>query len=336
MRRIILKYYPLLTIIIPFVLFIIPTAFINNNYLNLAIAQHIDSGALLESLFSMLKKDSFYNQNVGYQSSFYGFPFNSLLFWWFVFLNKLLKLDIVRDFPIYATSSRIISTLISVIILWIVYIFSSKFYKSNKIAFVITFLLAIFPGFSFYSTIVKPDQAALLFCIISFYFMYRFLLSNKSINYISAAILSFLALFTKQPYVFLFIPLFFGYWLNNNKITKITSLSIQLLKNFLITLLVLLPIIFIIHPYIFLHPQTYIFRQKQLTNMFNAPISENFKYWIILYKNWPIILIGYFSSFFFSISYFFVKSKSKQVKILFLLSTFILIYTIDNFNRNLL
>jgi len=65
MRRIILKYYPLLTIIIPFVLFIIPTAFINNNYLNLAIAQHIDSGALLESLFSMLKKDSFYKLNVG-------------------------------------------------------------------------------------------------------------------------------------------------------------------------------------------------------------------------------------------------------------------------------
>lgn len=319
---------PLFFMLIIYSYFLLPLCFINNDYFNLLAAFHIDSGSILGSIFTIMNKNIFYNQNKGFHTAVYGYPYNSLLFIVFVLIRKIFHLSVVNDFPIFAIVARLISFLISVITVSLIYLLSLKILKKAFFAFFVVILLAVFPGFSFYSSLIKPDILALFFVSLSFLLIYLYIDENKSFYYISAIVFAALATFTKQQYIFIGAPLVLAYFinrrLNNNFIKDLQILLLYYLK----AAIIIFPLFFLIHPFAFIDFPHFIASQKILSGNISAPIIENVRFWLSLYVQYPIILLGFFSSFITIVYFHFNKIKSVAFKIVFLLSFFSIIYTL--------
>jgi hypothetical protein len=316
---------PLFFILIIYSYFLLPICFLNNDYFNLLAAFHIDSGSIIGSIFTIMNKNIFYNQNQGYHTSYYGFPYNSLLFIVFVLIRKIFHFSVVNDFPIFAVLARLISFLISIFTICLTYLLCFKIFKKVFFAFLVVVFLAVFPGFSFYSSLIKPDILALLFGVVTFLLIYHYINTNKSFYYISAIVFAALATFTKQQYIFIGFPLIIAYFINNKFSAKnVKHLFISYLKASVIVL----PLFFLIHPFAFINFPYFIGRQKELTGMTSTPIIENVRSWISIYTRYPIIIFGFFLSLLAVILYFFHKKNSSASKIIFLLSLFSLIYTL--------
>lgn len=321
---------PLFIILIIYSYFLFPLCFLNNDYLSLLTAFHIDSGSIINSIFTIMNKNIFYNQNQGFHTAFYGYPYNSILFIVFIFIRKIFHLSVVNDFPIFAAVARVISFLISITTLSLIYLLSLKILKKVIYAFFVIIFLTIFSGFSFYSTLIKPDILALLFGTVTFLLIYYYINTNKSYYYVSSIIFASLATFTKQQYIFIGVPLILAYFINkklkNNFIKELPILFLFYLK----AAIIIFPLFFLIHPFAFINFSHFIAIQKIIASGKNvsSPIIENVQFWLPFYTQYPIILLGFFSSFISIVSYFFNKNKSVVFKIVFLTSMFCIIYTL--------
>lgn len=318
--------FPLYIFLIIYSAFYLPLCFINNDYFNFLSAFHIDSGSIIASIFTIMNKDIFYNQNMGYHTSYYGFPYNSLLFFIFSLLRKIFHLSVVDNFSIFATAARIASFFISFLTIYFTFILSSKIIKNNFFSFLVILFLAIYPGFSFYISLIKPDILALLFLTLSFLLLYLYINKTKPRHYIFAIVFASLATFTKQQYIFISIPLVLAYFLKE-KYVKINYLSLKLFFiYYLKAAIIIIPIFFLIHPFLFINFSYFFGRQIELTGMTSAPIIENFNFWKGLYFRYPITLLGFFIALSTTITYYFERKKEVTKKIIFLFSVFSLLY----------
>ena len=320
--------HPLFLFLTIYTAVLMPLCFINNDYFNLLSAFHIDSGSIIASIFTIMNKDIFYNQNMGYHTSYYGFPYNSLIFSIFVLLRKIFNLSVVDNFSIFALSARLISFFISIFTICLTYLLGIKILKNKVFGFLVVFFLALYPGFSFYSSLIKPDILALLFLTISFLQIYNYFNLTKPHYYIRAIVFAALATFTKQQYIFVGLPLVLAYYIKekDNKInfTKIKSFFILYLR----ATLIIIPLFFIIHPFAFINFSYLLDRQRELTGMTLAPIIENFNFWKTLYIRYPITLLGFFTILGTTTTYFFERKKDVTKSVVFLFSVFSLLYII--------
>jgi hypothetical protein len=318
------KYLPLWIVLAIFSTLSLSALFQNNDYFNLLASFHIDTGSILGSIFTIMNKENFYNQNLGYHTSYYGFPYNSIIFILFTITRKLFDLNVVDNFPVFAVVARAFTFFTSFVTLCLIYFFAQKILKNILISTITALSLAFFPGFFFYSYLIKPDILALLFLLLSFLSIYKYLNEGKKSQYIIGVTFAALSVFTKQPYIFVGAPLVMAYFLRNNFNLKNVT---QLVLYFLESSLLVIPLFFIIHPYAFINFKYFISRQRELTGMTSSPMSENITTWIRMYSSYPIIFVGYLSSLIVVATYFFNRNIKTSDKIIFLISLFSLIYT---------
>lgn len=322
-------FLPVLLVLLPFVVITLPLCFQNIGYLNLLLAFHIDSGSIISSVFTVVDSAQFYNQNVGYHTAYYGFPYNSILILVFEIYRHFLHLDTITNFYIFALTARLFSLFIAGVALLSFYYLSIKVLKNTIVAFLLTILLAMFYDFIFYSTLIKGDILALLFSIGSFYFLFKYIEEKETLFFQLGSLLGALAVFTKQPYIFMAVPLFLGYFFHFDKMPKMTLAFVrESIIVFFKTFLIVLISYFIIHPYAFIQFDTYIEKQNDLKQMVSAPFIENVAYWVYVYLDNTLVLIGILTTILYLIFFIFLKKKNPNAKVLFLMSVFNLLYAL--------
>lgn len=324
------NYWILLSFLGIYTTFVLPLCFQNNESSNMVAAEHVDSGSILSSILQLSDKslpNSFYNQNIPYHTGYYGFPYNSIVFWTFLFLKYFFKSYTTNNFYIFPLTAKLLNFLFASLSIIYLYQLSRKIFKYNLSKVILLSLVIIFPEFLHYTFHIKPDILGLLFSIISLNYLYNFLQkpnNNKSI--IKANILGGLSVLCKQPHIFIIVALFFGFILTLKG--NIKEKIIKFVTVYFYSVIFFLLLFFLIHPYAFIEPKTFILRQISMTDMTSASYIDNFNYWLPTYTGSPLLFITAFTPFIFILLNLFKKFRNKITLFLSLVSIYLITYLI--------
>lgn len=322
------NYWILLLFLSVFTVFILPVCFQNNDNLNLVFAEHVDSGSILGSIIQMNSKNtpnSFYNQNIPYHTGYYGYPYNSIVFWNFKFINIFFKPYVSNNFYVFPLIAKLLNFFFASLSIIYLYQLSRKIFKYNLSKILLLSLFIIFPEYLHYVFHIKPDILGLLFSIISLNYLYNYLQNSKiSKNIIKANIFGGLSILCKQPHIFIIFPLFIGFIFSLKGNLK-EKLSI-FFKTYLYSGIIFLFLFFIIHPYAFLEPKTFLAKQISMTGMTSASYTDNLNYWLPTYISNSLLFITTFTPFIFVLLNLFKKFRNKKTLFLSLISTYLITY----------
>lgn len=322
------KYWILISVLSFFTIYILPPCFQNNESLSLVYAEHVDTGSILESILLMGDKtlpNSFYNQNIPYHTGYYGYVFNSIVFWVFYLINSFFKPYIVNNFYIFPLTAKLLNFLFASLSIVFLYKLSNKILKKNLSKILFFSLFLIFPEFLHYVFHIKPDILGLLFSIVSLNFLFDFLQNPKNIkDIIKANIFGGLSVLCKQPHIFIIFPLFIGFifTIKGNLKDKI----ITFLKIYFYSGIIFLLLFFLIHPYAFIEPKVFLSKQISMTGMTSASLTENIEFWISSYIRYPLLSITALTPIFFLTLNLFKKFRNKKTYFLSLISIYLVTY----------
>ncbi|MFA6185103.1 MAG: hypothetical protein WC720_03010 [Candidatus Shapirobacteria bacterium] len=322
------KYWILLSFLSIFTIYILPVCFQNNNNLNLVSAEHIDSGSILGSIMQMNSKNtpnSFYNQNIPYHTGFYGYPYNSIVFWSFKFEKIFFRSYANINFYIFPLIAKLLNFIFASFSIIYLYQLSRKILKYNLSRILLLSLFIIFPEYLHYVFHIKPDILGLLFSIISLNYLYDYLQNSKNNkNIIKANVFGGLSILCKQPHIFIIFPLLIGF-VSSLKGNLKEKLSI-FFKTYLYSGIIFLFLFFIIHPYAFLELKAFLARQILMTSMTSASYIDNINFWLPTFIGDPLLFIFVFTPFIFILLNLFKKFRNKTTLFLLLISTYIISY----------
>ncbi len=323
------KYWILLIFIFIFSWFILPNCFQNNENLNIISAEHTDSGSILGSIIQMFNHSttrSFYNQNIPYHTAYYGFPFNSLLFFIFLFINLVFKVSFT-NVEIFALTAKLFNFSVAILCIIVIFNLINKLfkYKITPIIYLITFYF--FAPFLYYSFHIKSDLLGLLFSLISFIYLYYYFVKPKLIkNIIIANVFAGLAFLCKQPNIFVLIPLFLG--LIINFYGNIWQNFKKLFRVYFISGTILILLAFLIHPYIFIEPRIFLAKQQEMLIMTSDTVQNNIAWWMDSYRHNSLFFISAISPFLYILINIFKKKKNINTKFLLILTSYAIVYLI--------
>lgn len=322
------NYWILILFMVIFTVAVLPPCFQNNNNLNLISAEHIDSGSIIGSIIQMNSKNtpnSFYNQNIPYHTGYYGYPYNSIVFWSFKFVKIFFRSYVNNNWYIFPLIAKLLNFIFASFSIIYLYQLSRKILKYNLSKILLLSLFIIFPEYLHYVFHIKPDILGLLFSIISLNYLYNYLQNSKiSKNIIKANIFGGLSILCKQPHIFIIFPLFTGFVLSlrGNLKEKISAFF----KIYLFSGIIFLFLFFIIHPYALIEPKAFVGRQISMTTMTSASYMENIKYWLPTYIGNPLLFITAFTPFIFLLLNLFKKFHNKTTQFLPLTSIYLILY----------
>lgn len=322
------KHWILLLFSCIFTLYVLPTCFQNNDHIGIVSAEHVDSGSILNSIIQMNStstSESFYNQNIPYHTGYYGYAYNSIIFWSIKFTKIFANSYIDQNFYIFPLIARLLNFIFGLLSIIYLYILSNKILKYNLSKILLFTLFLIFPEYLHYTFHIKSDILGLLFSIVSLNYLYNYLQKPKIIkNTIKANIYGGLSVLCKQPHIFIIFPLLLGtiYPLKGNLYSKILSL----LKIYLYAGVLFLFLFFIIHPYAFLEPTEFIARQISMTEMTSSSYIDNVSYWISIYIGSTLMFITAFTPIIFITLNLSKKFRNKTTLFLSFVSIYLITY----------
>ncbi|NMB57339.1 hypothetical protein GYA19_05405 [Candidatus Beckwithbacteria bacterium] len=321
------KYWVLILYIIGFCWFILPACFQNNQNLNVVFAEHIDSGSILSSILQLSdtsKPDSYYNQNIPYHTAYYGFPFNSILFWIFSAISILLKISF-ENAEIFALTAKLFNFIVALGCLISAFNLLNKILKYQISKIIYLTLFCLFTPFLHYTFHIKPDILGLLFSLICFNYLFYYLQNPKLLkNIILANIFGGLAFLCKQPHIFIIFPLFLGFIFTLKE--NVRQNLQKLIYVYLTSGIIFLFLTFLIHPYIFIQTSLFIARQREMFSMTSASMRDNINSWFAEYLINPLLLLTVVSPFLVLIINFFKKLKDTNSIFISLISTYSISY----------
>lgn len=322
------NHWILLLFLIIFTIFVLPPCFKNNDNLNIISAEHVDSGSILSSILQMNSKNepnSFYNQNIPYHTGFYGYAYNSIVFWSIKFTKILFRPYVSNNFYVFPLVAKLLNFTFAFISIIYLYQLSRKILKYNLSKIIFLSLFIIFPEYLHYIFHIKPDILGLLFSIISLSYLYKYLENSKiNKNIIIANVFGGLSILCKQPHIFIIFPLFIAFILTLKGNSKEKLLF--LLKTYLYSGIIFLFLFFIIHPYAFLESKAFLARQISMTGMTSTSYIDNINWWFTAYTGGPLLLIISITPLIFILLNVIKQFRNKKTLFLSLISTYIIAY----------
>ncbi len=166
-------------------------AFLIMNLSNMPIqwdeAAHLDNGLFLK--LGMYKQ---FSGNLFYPPLYDGLTFLSY-----------------NVFGVSVVSARIIDSIFSVLLLWVVFEFTSKVYNS-KTALISSIFLGLMPGYFYASHFDLLDIMLTFFFVLSIFFFYLWLQTHQDRNLIFIALTFIIGLLVKYQIVVAMLVMFFG------------------------------------------------------------------------------------------------------------------------------
>lgn len=292
--------YRIILICIFTVLFF-PHVFVIVKGFNLAIAYEVDPGSIINSIISLYH--SRYNMNAGYHSSYYGWTYYAINFFLLAPIYIAQKLRIITgDYYFFLVGLRFIFFIIGLSSVLAYFEVAKRIFKENLLSFAATLLLIAFPPISNYFYFLHPESTGLVFLLLGILCLLRFNdEASKDYRWYTYGLL-FLVLsalskqiffITALPVLFLFLYLYCHH--HNLSITRF-AVSRQFVGILFSTFLFSIFVFFIINPFAFFQPKTFITNQTLVVSnqifLTNLSFMEGLKQWLEIIKSIPIIFIS--------------------------------------------
>ena len=287
-----------LILIALFSIFFLPQAFILLDDINLIIAYETDPGSIINSIEDLFKFP-FYSMFTGYHSKFYGWTYISINF--FALLPVKLFLFLIGSdskFLIYSTI-RLVFFAIGLASALALFEVAERLFKNHFVALIISVLYIFSPNSNFFY-FIHPETTGILFTLLGIVCLLDFIEKQDSKFYFFGLACLVLASLSKQVFFFISLPILFSffhfYCISHKKKYAEFFLSKKFRKIFLYTILISLLTLFIVHPYAFFRPSTFIKYQTELFHSFSNDTSPSFQEsllaWIAAIKNTPVIALS--------------------------------------------
>ena len=281
-----------------FIIFYGHTPFIGNEDINTVYFMEIDAGSIVQTIQALFNKP-IYRQFNGYHGRYYGWAYYDINFY---------VLGVIRIVTKYIFKSvnineiaiiRFNHFIISLIFLFSIYKLSVKFLTRKRYALFVPVLLILSPISSVFLYKLHPEIMAQIMVVFALFAYYYYNENPKKYLYIYVAVIFLtLAALSKQQFIlyFGFVGLLFlikyFYSIYKHELEKPSFINIA--KHLCLSVLLVVGITFIIHPYMFLDFNQFINIQKGLfistAGEGHGGVASKFNMYLNYYKRDPIIL----------------------------------------------
>ena len=274
----------------------LPQVFLLNEDINLILAYEVDPGSLITSI-NALFKFPYYNMFNGYHTTSYGWTYASLTFLFLLPFKLIFFIFKIDSTFFIILLIRFVFYLIGLFSVFILFRLCRKVLGTKNL--IINFLLVVLFIFSPFNNLfyfLHPETTGILFTFLAANYLFDYVNKSKIFYYYYSFICLVLAALSKQQFfissIFLSIFLFFIFY-KKNKIILLSSVFFkELIKVFLLSLLIL----FFIHPYAFLMPFNFFISQISLGTGFtvntNLNFLDTFILWVNVYKSSSLFLFS--------------------------------------------
>ena len=302
-------------IFILFSIIYLPHALILNEDINLLTAFEVDPGSLLQSIKNLFRAP-YYNMNNSYHSSQYG--------WTWLSINFFLILPVKFFFYLFDYNNEVaINYLIKIIFHFINFISILVLFRLNQkilkydnifLAFSVT-ILYLFNTFEGLFYFLKPETTGILFFLLSVIFLVDYNQKSKNKHFYLSFIFLILSVLTKH--LFLFNAIIFSFFLfhefiKKNDLNFYSIESTKLIFNKFIKIIILFLIIFfLVNPYAFFQPISFLKAQYILSTIFYSKLSyaNALLDWINIFYTTSYLLIPFVLNILSLFIYIFLKKK---------------------------
>lgn len=290
--------YRIILIVLYAVLFL-PHAFVVVKDLGLITSYEVDPGSIVHSILSLFQNS--YNMNAAYHSKYYGWTYYSINYFLLIPIHLAKALKIVTDDYYFFVGIRFILFMIGLASVLAYLEVAKRTLKHAFLSFTAALLYIASPIVSRFFYFLHPETTGMLFLFLGILCLLRYN-EGQAEDYrwytfgLLALVLSVLSkhvfLFTAIPVIFLFI---YFYCHHHNSSVFSFLISKQFVTALLATILFSVLIFFLINPFAFFQPQTFI---KNQVNFFSGHThssltsSEAFRKWREIIKASPVIFIS--------------------------------------------
>lgn len=282
-----------------FTLLFLPHVFVVVRDINFVIAYEVDPGSIIKAIMSLYTND--YNMNMSYHSRYYGWTYYAISYFLLmpVYVAKLLK--IVTDDYFFFVGLRFIFFVIGLSSVLAYFDLSKRILKNIFLAFISAILFIASPAVFRYFYWLHPESTGILFLFLGVLCLLRFNDSRGEdvrwytfglISLVLSVLSKHVFFITALPVLFLF---YYSYCYYHNMSIWRFAVSKQFIKTLLFTGLLSLLIFFIINPFAFLQPETFITNQKfMFSTQTSGVVSrvEAIQIWLDRIRSAPIMYIS--------------------------------------------
>ena len=288
-------------LIVLFTVLFLPHVFVMVEDISLVGAYEVDPGSIVLSIQSLYQPPHFYNMNVSYHSRFYGWTY-----YWISFILAapgyiLMKLRVVQGYYLFLVSIRLTLFLIGLASLLAFFEIARRFLKHDLLAFAAGLLYIASPTVSRFFYFIHPETTGLLFLFLGILCLQKFHeQAARDLHwYVLGLLFLVLSVLSKHGFVFIAIPVLFLYLYIYCYHHNISMLFFLFSRKFgvvsLASLLLAGLLFFIIDPFAFLEPKTFIANQILLFSTQthgSATEAEATTAWLNVLGNMPLVSIS--------------------------------------------
>ena len=288
-------------LILLFTFLYLPHAFVVVEDISLVRAYEVDPGSILDSIESLYQPSHFYNMNVPYHSRFYGWTY-----YWINFVLAapgyiLMKLGVLKGYSLFLVLIRLVLFLIGLASVLAFFEVTRQFLKHELFAFLAGLLYMASPAVSRFFYFIHPETTGLLFLFLGILCLQKFHQhSARDLRWYVFGLLSLvLSVLSKHGFVFIALPVLFLYLYIYCHHRQISPFRFLFSRNFgvafLVSFLFAALIFFVINPFAFLQPRTFIENQLLLFSTQthgSASESDATAAWLNILGNAPLVSIS--------------------------------------------
>ncbi len=288
-------------LIILFTVLFLPHVFIMVEDIGLVRAYEVDPGSIVDSIRSLYEPTHVYNMNAPYHSRFYGWTYYWINFVLVAPVYILTALKIFQGHYFFLVSIRFVLFLIGLASLLAFVEVARRFLKHNLAAFVAGLLYIASPVVSKFFYFIHPETTGLLFLFLAILCLLKFQEeSARDLRWYTFGLLSLiLSILSKHGFVFTAAPVFllflYIYCYHRNISILRFILSRQFGQVLLGSLAFSAIIFFVINPFAFFQPGTFLANQVLLFStqtQGSLTEMEATKAWLDVLQKIPIIFIS--------------------------------------------
>ncbi|HUE99688.1 MAG TPA: glycosyltransferase family 39 protein [Anaerolineales bacterium] len=288
-------------LILLFTVLFLPHAFIMVEDISLVRAFEMDPGSIVASIESLYHRDSFYNMNAPYHPRFYGWAY-----YWINFILAapgyfLMRLGVLEGPGLFVVLIRLILFGIGLAFVLAYFEVARRVLKHNLLALVACLLCMASPVVSYFFYFIHPETTGLLFLFLALLCLLKFNegSARDSRWYTFALLFLTLSVLSKHPFALAALPVLFLFlyvycYYHNISVFRF-MLSKQFWRVLLGSLILSVLIFFIINPFAFLQPRTFLSNQIYLFSGHSQGVlseAEAIKKWLDILRDMPIIWIS--------------------------------------------
>lgn len=202
---------------------------------------------------------------------------------------------VVDDQVIFNGVIRAVNFAFAMISVVLFFRLSVLLFEDKRVSLVASLFFMFVPWAAVYSYWLHPDASGMVFMMIALLSVVKFVKREQKPSYFFVALASLeLATLSKPSYLFISLPILLVFWVSyceKNHLRYLTFLfSRQFFQIWVLSLLMVIFILLVVHPYLILEFSLAYNIQRFLFDIYqNHSVTQSFYHWFKVYKNEPLV-----------------------------------------------